>query len=66
MQRMSRDDAVHFLRCSRPRVRVSGSALSASIIERVSQCMGAFAGLRAEDGSEAEAADQKGYMTTFS
>ena len=35
-------------------------------IERVSQCKGAFAGLSADDGSEAEAADQKGYMTAFS
>jgi hypothetical protein len=42
------------------------SALPASAIEGVSQRKRAFAGLRAEKGSEAEVADQNGYMTAFS
>jgi hypothetical protein len=42
------------------------SALPASAIEGISQRKRAFAGLRADKGSEAEAADQNGYMTAFS
>lgn len=44
----------------------TASALSASATEGVSQRKRAFAGLRADKGSDAEAADQNGYMTAFS
>jgi hypothetical protein len=47
-------------------MRVSASALSASAIEGVLQRTGVFAGLRAENGSEGETADQNGYKTAFS